>query len=85
MLSAIVGVVMPEKKAVNLTLIWDGLSRRYQVKSISNTTWWKPGDWVPEAEIKKVCEEQPDWQITMAENDFLQRIFSVLPLPIPRL
>ena len=43
------------------------------VKSISNTTLWKPGDQVTHEVVQTACKA-PGWDVTMVDNDILQNL-----------
>jgi len=67
-----------KKKQVTLMLSYFRPTNAYEVKEISNSTWYKPGDWLTEATVKEIIDKMPNWEIIMAELDFLSK----LPLPI---
>jgi len=67
-----------KQKQVTLMLSYFRPTNGYEVKSIVNSTWYKPGDWISEGNVKKIIDTLPHWEVVMAELDFLSK----LPIPI---
>jgi hypothetical protein len=70
-------------KKISLGLTWYGTA--FQVKSITNSTYYRPGQWMT-AEVAQKCCDIPNWEVTMVDNDILGNLLgsavSHLPLPI---
>lgn len=66
---------MPPAKEIEITLVW--YVKAYQVKSITNTIWYKPGQWLSPDVVQMLCGF-PEWKVTMIDNDILQTIMGVL-------
>jgi hypothetical protein len=66
------------KKQVSLMLAYMRITNNYEVKSITNSTWYKPGDWLSVESVEKIIATLPNWEVVMAELDFLSKI----PIPV---
>lgn len=64
----------PTKK-YQLGLVWGTLGQ-YQVKTISNSTEFKPGEWISVAQAEEVCR-RPNWQVTIADDQLLMQLFGM--------
>ena len=59
-------------KPVNLVLKYLRGTGLYEVQSITNSTWYKPGDWLSEAVVNTICTgPYPQWSVTMVALDFV--------------
>lgn len=66
---------------VDLSLEWNGLFHAYKVISITNTTWYKPGEWLSEDVVTACCQTK-GWSVTMAHDDFFKNLLmQVIQLP----
>jgi hypothetical protein len=66
------------KRQVSLMLAYMRITNTYEVKSITNSTWYKPGDWISADNVQKIVDTLPNWEVVMAELDFLSKI----PIPV---
>ncbi len=75
-------------KQIKLTLAW-GINQ-YEVKTITNTTRYKPGQWLSVAEVEELCKS-PNWDILISDDQTIlqlaQMVFGVVSkeIPIPKL
>jgi hypothetical protein len=68
-------------KPVVLQLQYSGLSKEYQVISITSTVIYKPGQWLTIADVDKCCQ-QKGWSVTMVHDDAIgNMLLSMLRLP----
>jgi hypothetical protein len=58
-------------KPIVIVLEW--FVHDYKVKSITNTTWYKPGQWLAPNVVQKLCD-LPGWQVNMVDNDLIAAI-----------
>lgn len=65
-------------KKVQLVLVY--YTNLYVVKSITNTTHYKPGDHLT-PEVAQKCCDIPNWDVTMIDNEILATIINKLPTP----
>ena len=72
----------PPGKAVALQLIWYDVGQFYEVASITNTTWYKPGARLSPVDAEKCCQIT-NWQVTMVENAVWQAILNHITDIIP--
>jgi hypothetical protein len=66
----------PSPKPVKATFMV-GEFGQFQLKSITNTTWYKPGEWLSESVVQYCCEIS-NWDVTLIENNTLSMIFGIL-------
>jgi hypothetical protein len=60
-----------------MTLIWG--RNQYQVKTITNSTAYKPDEWLDEEIVTKLCsDEYPNWDISMANDQTMQQILGMV-------
>ena len=50
----------------------------YQVKTVSNTVWYKPGDWLTESVVAEICKI-PRWTINIESYELMKKILDNLP------
>jgi hypothetical protein len=72
-------------KRYTIGLIWGTLGQ-YQVKTITNSTEFKPGEWLSVAQVDGLCK-RPDWQVSIADDQLLTQLLglAVSHIPIPAL
>lgn len=66
----------PSNKDVNISLLFlvaPGVGMAYQVKSVTNTVWYKPGDWLTESVVAEICKI-PRWTITIDSYELMKKI-----------
>ena len=76
-------------KPIELTLLYLSLTDAYQVSSVTNTTWYKPGDWLAATTVGQLSAMK-NWKTTSTSYDLLNKIFglagtfvgSALKLPV---
>jgi hypothetical protein len=67
-------------KPVSLVLKYLRVANAYEVQSITNSTWYKPGDWLSVGVVNTICTgPYPNWSVTMLEMDFLVSLSSLIP------
>jgi hypothetical protein len=67
----------PKPKTIKMTLIWG--QSQYQVKTITNSTAYKPDQWLDEEIVAKLCsEEYPNWDISMSNDQTFQQILGMV-------
>ena len=62
------------KKIITLTLAY--FINSYKVVSISNSTYYRPGEWMS-VEVAQDCCNIDNWQVVMADNQFIQSLIGV--------
>jgi hypothetical protein len=70
----------PSNKDVQISLLFANLpmvGMAYQVKTVSNTVWYKPGDWLTESVVAEICKI-PRWTVTIESYELLKKIFDVV-------
>jgi hypothetical protein len=69
-------------KQVKLGLIW-GI-KQYQVKTITNSTRYKPGEWISVAEVDRINSD-PNWDVSIADDQTFQAILGFVAnhAPVP--
>jgi len=55
-------------KEVKIGLVWG--VRQYEVKTITNSTRFKPGEWLNVDVVEQLCND-PNWDVSIADNQFL--------------
>jgi hypothetical protein len=70
-ITEVVHPTAPPPKPIIIVLAW--YVHDYKVKSITNTTWYKPGQWLSPTVVQKLCD-LPGWQVNMADNDLIAAI-----------
>lgn len=66
---------LPMPKQYKLGLVWG--VKEYQVKTITNSTRHKPGEWLSVEEVQKLCDD-PAWDVTIADDQTFQAIVGAL-------
>lgn len=64
---------IPKGKKITMTLMWGVIARAYQVKSITNTTYYRPGEWMC-PEVAEQCAVLPDWEVTSVQDDIINAV-----------
>lgn len=59
---------MAVDKTIKLGLVWG--VHQYEVKTITNSTKYKPGQWLGADEVQQLCDD-PKWDVAIADNQFL--------------
>ena len=59
----------PDKK-VMLTLSWIPGLNAYEIIGVTNTSYYKPKQWLYEAAVKKL-EQRPGWEFSVTSPDYL--------------
>lgn len=67
----------PSNKDVEISLLFVSVGYVYQVKSVTNTTWYKPGDWLTESVVAEICKI-PRWTIRIESYELLKKIFDIV-------
>ena len=81
-------------KPINLILAWHGPLKRYEVINITETTYYKPGQFIPEDEVTHLCSyihdtngqlipRYPHWHVSMSQFDifaFIGKLTGILPI-----
>lgn len=62
-------------KPIAITLSW--YIKDYKVAQITNTTWYKPGQWLAPPVVQRLCD-LPGWTVIMADNQLLSEITGAL-------
>ncbi len=65
-------------RPVQLTLTYFRIPNAYEVKQISNSVWYKPGDWLSVEVVKIICD-RGDWEVVMDAASL-----SDIPLPLTK-
>lgn len=71
---------VPASAKVNMQLAYYSIGPFgpfYEVKSISATTYYRPGQTMS-PEVAEQCCRMPNWTVTSVENDLLQTILGLL-------
>ena len=76
-------------KPIELILLYLSLTDAYQVVSTTDTTWYKPGDWLAATTVGQLSDMK-NWKTTSTSYDLLSKIFglagtfvgSALKLPV---
>jgi hypothetical protein len=72
-------------KALKITLIW-GI-HQYEVKTITNSTLFKPGQWLSVEQVEALCHN-PYWDVAIADDQTFQALLGMVSshlsaLPVP--
>jgi hypothetical protein len=70
----------PSNKDVNISLLLlvaPGVGIAYQVKSVTNTVWYKPGDWLTESVVAEICKI-PRWTISIESYELMKKFFDMV-------
>ena len=62
-------------KTYQLGLVW-GAFKQYEVKTITTSTEFKPGEWLSVQQVDQVCK-RPDWQVTIADDQLFMQILGM--------
>ena len=74
----------PKGKKIEIVLMWGDLAKAYKVMIIKNTTWYRPGIWLSEEIVSKICE-LPDWTVTLEADDLWKNVLSFIGGKLPGL
>lgn len=64
-----------QPKKVRVTIMREGPN--FVIKTITNTSWYIPGDHITRDTLKKVCE-MPNWEVNVVDNDLIKTLVSAL-------
>lgn len=67
----------PSNKDVTINLLFLSVGMVYQVRQVTNTVWYKPGDWLTESVVAEICKI-PRWTITIDSYELMKKIFDVV-------
>jgi hypothetical protein len=70
----------PSNKDVTINMLFahaPGIGMAYQVKNVTNTVWYKPGDWLTEEVVAEICKI-PRWTINIESFELMKKIFEVI-------
>lgn len=70
----------PTNKDVSISLLFlaaPGVGFAYQVKTVTNTVWYKPGDWLTESVVAEICKI-PRWTVSIDSYELMKKIFDVV-------
>ena len=65
-----------------MTLMWGVVQHEYKVLSIKNTTWYRPGIWLPEEIVVEVCKLE-NWTVTILADDLWTNVANFIGGKIP--
>ena len=65
-------------RPVEITLLYLALTDHYEVQTIKNTNFYRPGDWLPADTVDKICHFK-DWTITIQSYEFIKKMMDLLP------
>lgn len=67
----------PTNKDITINL-WQfnlpGVGLAYRVKNVTNTTWYKCGDWLTEPVVAAICK-LPRWTVNFEDYELMKKIF----------
>lgn len=66
----------PHEKTISVTLEWWEIFQCYEITSISNSTWYKPGMRITAEVATKICDLK-NWQVTMVKSDLLGKLLGM--------
>ena len=72
----------PKGKKIEIALMWGDMARAYKVITIKNTTWYRPGIWLSEEIVGKICE-LPDWTVTLTDDDLWKNVLGFIGGKLP--
>lgn len=67
----------PTDKPISMNLLFLSMGMVYQVRTVVNTTWYKPGDWLTESVVAEVCKLK-NWTVTIDSYELMKKIFDVV-------
>jgi hypothetical protein len=67
----------PSNKDVQIHLLFLSLGMVYQVRQVTNTVWYKPGDWLTESVVAEICKI-PRWTITIDSYELMKKIIDTV-------
>jgi hypothetical protein len=56
-----------------MVVVWYPVPPHFVVKSMTNTTWFKPGQVLEVGEVEKCCQLN-NWKVTMLDNEIVQAL-----------
>jgi len=72
-------------KIVQMQLTWIAATNCYKIVTVSNTSYYKPDQWIREEDLAKI-DAMPRWNYAVSSPDYLAMLMGLvrnLPLPIP--
>jgi hypothetical protein len=70
----------PSNKDVTISLLQfnaPGIGIVWRVKTVTNTVWYKPGDWLTESVVAEICKI-PRWTVTIDSYELMKKIFDYI-------
>jgi hypothetical protein len=67
----------PANKDVQISLLFLAVGYVYQVRTVVNTTWYKPGDWLTEPVVAEICKI-PRWTVTIDSYELMKKVFDIV-------
>jgi len=65
-------------RPVEITLLYLAITNHYEVQTVKNTNWYRPGDWLPAETVDKICEIK-DWTVTINSYELIKKVLDMLP------
>ena len=69
----------PKIKHITMELTWHKAFNAYRVESITDTVYYKPGDFLSE-DVVKACNKNPQWSTKAVRSDVLTFLGRILGL-----
>lgn len=69
-------------KKIEMTIMWGDVPKAYQIISIKNTIYYRPGIWLSEEIVAKCCE-LPNWEVTVIEDQFWSNLLGFISSKLP--
>lgn len=58
-------------------MLYFNIPDMYKVKQITNTTWYKPGDWLTEDITAQICK-LPKWKVVVEDYEWIQKTLGLV-------
>ena len=72
-------------KTVVMTLSWIAATNCYKIIAVTNTSYYKPDQWIREEDLEKIAA-MPRWTFSVTSPDYIGMLLGLarnVPIPIP--
>ena len=68
----------PTSKKVVMQLTWIAANHCYRIRAITNTTYYKPDQWLREEDLAIIATKYPNWEFSVDTPDYLGALLGIV-------
>jgi hypothetical protein len=70
--------IPPVTKEVVMELSWVDATKRYRIRTISNTSYYKPDQWLTEEGVAIIAMKYPNWKFSASSPDYIAMLLGLM-------